>query len=89
MRQLIMRKATMRGLLIVATSIILVQPGVQAQSFVVSVSNPTDSDRPDEVIELDWTTVTEHDTSFSEKRARVVDAGTGDEVLSQVLDRDA
>ncbi|MCB0719362.1 MAG: DUF4861 domain-containing protein [Bacteroidetes bacterium] len=84
-----MRKATMRGLLIVATSIILVQPGVQAQSFVVSVSNPTDSDRPDEVIELDWTTVTEHDTSFSEKRARVVDAGTGDEVLSQVLDRDA
>lgn len=54
----------------------------------VRVENPIALDRPDEVVSLPWSVVREELPASGPDRIRVVDAASGEELLSQALDAD-
>jgi pectinesterase len=59
-----------------------------AQTLSVRVENPLAMVRPDEVVSLDWIALQDRDAAFAEGDVRVIDAASGEEVLSQRLDDD-
>ena len=59
-----------------------------AQTLSVRVENPLAMVRPDEVVSLDWAALQDRDAAFAEGNVRVIDAASGEEVLSQRLDDD-
>ncbi|HMB89849.1 MAG TPA: DUF4861 domain-containing protein [Rhodothermales bacterium] len=59
-----------------------------AQTVVVRVENPLAMARPDEVVSLGWAALQDRDAAFAEDVVRVMDAASGEEVLSQRLDSD-
>ena len=59
-----------------------------AQTVTVRVENPLAMPRPDEVVELDWAALQDRNPSLAEDNVRVVDPGSGEEVLFQVVDSD-
>ena len=62
---------------------------LRAGQIHVEVANPSDIERPDEVVELDWHVLAQHLPAIAPERVRVLEAGTGDELPSQPIDSDA
>lgn len=63
-------------------------PHATAAQVIVRVENPIEADRPDETVGLAWSQVREALPAASPERIRVVDATSGEELLSQPLDAD-
>ena len=61
---------------------------LRAGQVTVHVANPAPADRPDEVVVLSWSELTLRLPAVAPGRVRVRDAGTGEELPSQVLDGD-
>jgi len=59
-----------------------------AQSAGVRVENPLALARPSETVEIPWTEVTQHVRGATPTHVRVLDAGTGREIVSQIVDDD-
>jgi pectinesterase len=57
-------------------------------ALVVRAENPLAAERPDETLSLAWSTLRQALPNAQPGRVRVVDAGTGVEVVSQPLDAD-
>ncbi len=71
-------------------TLLAVVPAVaQAPARVVlRAENTLDEARPDQVIALPWSALAQRLPALTPARVRAVDAGTGQELLSQVLDAD-
>lgn len=70
-------------------SVIVVTPAIAAaQGTGVRVENTLGIPRPSETVEIPWTTVTQRVRGATPTHVRVLDAGTGREIVSQVVDDD-
>ena len=74
-------------------AVLTLAPSSFAQStsagLVVRAQNPLAIQRSDETVSLPWATLRRHLSAVAPNRVRVVDAATGGEVVSQVLDSNA
>ncbi|HEX2093189.1 MAG TPA: DUF4861 domain-containing protein [Longimicrobiaceae bacterium] len=62
---------------------------LSAQRLTVRAENPLDAGRADETLALPWSTLRQRLPAARPDRVRVLDAATGQEVVSQALDADA
>lgn len=76
-----------RTLLSAAVALVAASSPLSAQ-LTVRAENPLPAQRADEVLSVSWATVQRHLPAATAQRVRVVDAATGAERLSQVLDLD-
>lgn len=60
----------------------------QQNALVVRTENPIAAERPDETVSIAWSAVRQALPAVQPNRVRVVDAGSGMEVVSQPLDAD-
>jgi pectinesterase len=77
-----------RSLFLLALCLAAASALAQPAAVEVRVENPLDQPRPDEVVELDWSELQSRLPQLAEGNVRVIDAGSGDEVLTQVFDGD-
>ena len=76
---------------ILLSILILADAGAQALragQVTVYVANPAPVDRPDEVVVLSWAELSQRLPAVASDRVRVLAAGTGEELPSQILDED-
>ena len=62
--------------------------GAQPGRLAVRAENPLAAERREETITIPWSTLQRRLPGVAAGKARVLDAGTGREVVSQVLDED-
>lgn len=75
--------------LAVAPSSFALRARPQGAGLVIRAENPLAVQRPDETVALAWTALRKQIPTLSRERVRVVDAATGAELVSQVVDADA
>ncbi len=83
--RLSLRRSTAAAALLACAALV---PPLAAQRVTVRAENPLAADRPDETLSVPWAALRQALPAVRADRVRVLDAGTGVEVVSQPLDAD-